>query len=137
MFLVDDLMSTELVTLDEQEPLADVRRWLTLEHLHHLPVVRGRALVGLLTHRELLEQAARQLAGEAPVRAGEVMKKKVMTVRPGSTAQEAARLLRRYRLGCLPVVDGDRTLVGLLTATDLLAVVEERVAGSAPEDAAG
>ncbi|MBX7098687.1 MAG: CBS domain-containing protein [Myxococcaceae bacterium] len=133
MFLVNDLMSTQLVTLDEQEPLDDVRRWLSLAHLHHLPVVRGRTLVGLLTHRELLAQAARQRDGEAPARAGEVMKKKVMTVRPGSSAQEAVRLLLRYRLGCLPVVESDRTLVGLLTATDLLKVAAERV-GAGPLD---
>ena len=43
-----------------------------------------------------------------------------VTVSPGTSAGDAARLLVRRKIGCLPVVDAKGATVGLVTETDLL-----------------
>jgi CBS domain-containing protein len=49
-----------------------------------------------------------------------VMTRDVVTVAPDATLGEAAALLLARRIGCLPIVKPDGTLVGLVTETDLL-----------------
>jgi CBS domain-containing protein len=51
---------------------------------------------------------------------GEVMTRDVVTIAADATLREAATLLLGRRIGCLPVVKPDRTLIGLVTETDLL-----------------
>ena len=48
----------------------------------------------------------------------EAMTSSPATVEPGTTAQEAARLMKSKDVGSLPVVEGDR-LVGMITDRDL------------------
>lgn len=50
------------------------------------------------------------------------MKRQVVSVTPGTTALEAARIVVARHIGTLPVVDGDGTLVGIVRAQDLLDV---------------
>jgi CBS domain-containing protein len=54
------------------------------------------------------------------IETSEVMSHDLITVEGSATLREAAALLLRHRIGCLPVVKSDRTLVGLVTESDLL-----------------
>ncbi len=68
----------------------------------------------------------RQLVVAAPhVQLGAIMKPDVITADVGTDQEECARLLARYDLLALPIVDDDRKLVGVVTADDLFDVVEE------------
>ena len=51
---VADLMSADVVTLTEDETLAHAQRCMARGRIRHRPVLRGRKLVGLITHRDLL-----------------------------------------------------------------------------------
>ncbi len=127
--MVSELMSTDLVTLTEDETLAHAQRCMERGRIRHLPVVRGRRLVGLITHRDLLSASfsifaeiepdeQRRVFVQIPVR--EVMHRDVTTVRSDLPVAEAARILLESKFGCLPVVsDGDR-LEGIVTEADFL-----------------
>ncbi len=125
---VADIMSRELVTLAEDDTLADARACMERGRIRHLPVVRDGRLVGLVTHRDMLaasfsvfaEVSAREekrLFSRIPV--GELMHD-VVSVSPESSVREAARLLLDNRFGCLPVVGRDGRLVGIVTEADFL-----------------
>ncbi|MBI4915753.1 MAG: CBS domain-containing protein [Acidobacteria bacterium] len=125
---VADIMSRELVTLAEDDTLADARACMERGRIRHLPVVRDGRLVGLVTHRDMLaasfsvfaEVSAREekrLFSRIPV--GELMHD-VVSVSPDSSVREAARLLLDNRFGCLPVVAKDGRLVGIVTEADFL-----------------
>jgi CBS-domain-containing membrane protein len=58
-----------------------------------------------------------------PVEISEVMSEPVITIEPTRTIREAAELMIRRKIGCLPVVDSLGTLVGWITETDLLRAV--------------
>jgi CBS domain-containing membrane protein len=126
---VRELMSTDLVTLTEDETLAHAQRCMARGRIRHLPVVRNGKLVGLLTHRDLLAASfsifaevahseQRRIFGTVPV--VEAMHRDVVTVSPDLSVREAARILLRNKYGCLPVVTSSGELVGILTEADFL-----------------
>ena len=45
-----------------------------------------------------------------------------ISIGPDATVQDAARLMMKHKIGCLPVLEDDR-LVGIVTETDMLQVV--------------
>jgi CBS domain-containing membrane protein len=125
---VGDIMSRELVTLAEDDTLADARRCMERGRIRHLPVVRDDVLVGLVTHRDILaasfsvfaqvsEEEERRLFAEIPV--SELMHD-ATTVTAEVSVREAARLMRDNQFGCLPVVGRGGKLVGIVTEADFL-----------------
>ncbi len=127
--LVRDLMATELVTLTEDDTLAHAQRCMARGRIRHLPVVRGRRLVGLLTHRDLLAaafsifaevEASEQRRIFVTVPVVEAMHRDLVTVGPDVPVKQAAAILLENKYGCLPVVDETHDLVGILTEADFL-----------------
>ena len=126
---VKDLMSTDLVTLTEDETLADAQRCMARGRIRHLPVVRDGQLVGLVTHRDLLAasfsifaevEANEQRRVFATVPVVEIMHRDVVTVSPDLGASQAARILLENKYGCLPAVGEGGELLGIVTEADFL-----------------
>ena len=126
---VREIMSTDLVTLTEDETLAHAQGCMARGRIRHLPVVRDGKLVGLLTHRDLLAASfsifaevdrgeQRRIFGTVPV--VEAMHRDVVTVAPDLPVREAARILIENKYGCLPVVGPAGELVGIVTEADFL-----------------
>ncbi len=55
----------------------------------------------------------------------EIMTSDVVTVRPGSTLRELAKIIKEHRINGVPVTAEDGTLVGIITMTDLLKILKE------------
>ena len=126
---VEELMESEVVTLAAGDRLDLADDVMRLGHVRHIPVLDDGRVVGIVTHRDLLAASLSKTLSFDPrhrrtflrsIDVGEVMTRDVVTVAPGATLDEAARLLLGRRIGCLPVVKPDGTLVGLVTETDLL-----------------
>ena len=131
--LVRDYMTTEMVTVKETDTLLDAIMFFVRSTFRHLPVVRGRQLVGVITERDVKQYAPSVLSGisaedynsimeTTPI--SRVMARTPITVRPEQSVLEAAKLLYVKRLGCLPVVQ-DGELVGIITTTDMLKVLAQ------------
>ncbi len=121
---VSDLMTPRPVTVSPETPLGEVWRIMAERRFRHVPVVApdGR-LAGILSQRDLVAAAASSAelpAGGDARPVSELMHRAVDTVRPDTCAAEAARHMLRHKRSCLPVVDGDRCLVGILTEADYL-----------------
>ncbi len=129
MLFVSDLMTTNVFSLVRTHTLRDVRDLMNLAKIRHIPIMddEGRFL-GLVTHRDLLEQTVSRLANLAStmqnaidesIMVGEIMRTDVETISPDALLSEAADTLYRHKYGCLPVLDGD-TFVGIITEADFL-----------------
>jgi len=126
---VKDIMQSEVTTLGLGDSLDVANDIMTLGRVRHLPVVTDEdRLVGVVTQRDLLKasiasvldlsrRAERDWLKGIPV--GLVMVKDVVTTSPERPLREAVELMIHRKIGCLPVVDGER-LVGLVTETDCL-----------------
>jgi len=118
-------MKRDLVTVPPGATLEEAARLLKANRIHHLPVVEGERLLGIVTDTDLRNATLRGAAGEgggAPRTAGEVMTRDVVTLSPGDTIDDAMLVLCRQRFGALPVVDGER-LVGIVAKADVLAAL--------------
>jgi CBS domain-containing protein len=122
MLTVGEIMTREVVTLEADDALIQVDDLLKRHHIRHVPVVHGRKLVGMVSHRDLIRALARQAAGQGlqPISISEVMTREVETVAPHTSAQEAIEKLLDHRFGCLPVVDAQGDLVGIVTESDFM-----------------
>ncbi len=120
MISVSDFMTKDLVTVRESDDLALAESLLKLGGIRHLPVVRERKLVGILTHRDVLRSGhgGKPAARELPV--GDVMTRTPTSVRPATGLAQAARLMLERKYGCLPVCEEDGTLVGIVTEADFV-----------------
>jgi CBS-domain-containing membrane protein len=111
--LVGDRMSRRVITVDAGRPLAEATRLLLRHRLRQLPVLRRGALVGIITHRDLrgVRRPIRTVAG--------AMTANPITIAPDAPIDEAARILRAYKVSGLPVVEREQ-LVGIITVADVL-----------------
>lgn len=137
MLAVADLMTRDVVTIEEGDNLALGDDLLKRHHIRHLPVVREGRLVGLVSHRDLIRALARQTGSRAtPIWAKDVMSRSVETVSPRTSVREVVEKLLDRKFGCVPVVEDDGRLVGIITDSDLVRLagqlLEEREAGGQP-----
>jgi CBS domain-containing membrane protein len=126
---VSDIMSTDVITLIEDETLAHAKSCMDRGRIRHPPVVRGRRLVGLVTHRDLLAASFSIFAEVEPaeqrrvfvtIPVTEAMHRDVVTVKPDDSVAEVAGILLDNKYGCLPVVDEVGNLLGIVTEADFL-----------------
>lgn len=112
------------------KPLDSIRhaRDVMAEHrINQLPVVLGGRVVGIVTDRDLRDAYPSVFADptrhEDPdpsnVKVESVMTGNVLALAPSDTMIAAANLMRRERIGAIPIVDGTR-LVGIIARSDVL-----------------
>ena len=116
--LVRDHMSTPAVTIQAD---ADYKTALTLmqeKAMHHLPVVDANGeLIGIAAERDLLLAAMHYMQSQVEI--GDVMHRGAITATPDMPIARAAEVMVSNKIGGLPVVDGRRRLLGIITETDI------------------
>ncbi|MFM1873913.1 MAG: hypothetical protein RL398_3335, partial [Planctomycetota bacterium] len=94
-------------------------------HIRHVPVEDNDGhLVGLVSHRTLLRLVGQGVRGSqrAPVAVKDIMRRDPITVTPSTPTLDAIELMRKHKVGCLPVVEEGMRLVGIITERDLIRV---------------
>jgi acetoin utilization protein AcuB len=119
---VRDVMAIHPITVRPHETARHAYQLMRDNRFRHLPVVEDGRLVGILSDRDL--RPVLLSPGLARARVRELMSEDLTTVGPETPIEEAASLLVVKKIGCLPVVAQGR-LVGIVTETDLLAVLVE------------
>ncbi len=119
--LVRDVMHSPVITISTGATLEEANTLMWEQGIRHLPVVEGGRVVGILTDRDvrLATSELSPMPYKPQARVEEVMTTPVLTADPMDPVEEAARVMRDRKIGCLPVVDG-RELVGIITGIDLL-----------------
>jgi magnesium transporter len=118
------LMTRGYVALHKDMTVEEALNYLraarpTAEEAYYLYVLDGQNhLQGIVNLRELI-------VSEPDTRIERVMTTEVTSVRPGVDQEEAANLLQHYRLRALPVVDDEGVLEGIITADDVIDVIQE------------
>lgn len=125
--VVGDIMTRQLIAIDETEPLGDLEESMRQFRFGHLPVVSdGKKLVGLITRTDFLHALLGVTPSGLPTLekvtentpAAVIMRQKVITAKVDTPISTALRVMLQEKLGCLPVVLDDATLVGIVTAGD-------------------
>jgi CBS domain-containing protein len=118
---VSEIMTNAAVLDQSDDTLAEAARKMWKQQTGSLLVMEGEDLVGIITERDVLKAVA---TGARPedTRIAEVMSKDLITVGPGTSLREAAKIMADRWIRHLPVVDGGK-LVGVLSQRDLAGVL--------------
>jgi len=105
------------LTITPDKPLRDALQMMETHHISGIPVVDGKGagnkLEGILTNRDV------RFATDPNQRVADLMTRAVVTVKDGTTTDEARRLLHEHRIEKLVVVDADDNCIGLITVKDM------------------
>jgi CBS domain-containing protein len=117
--LVQTHMTTELITLGPENTLGEVRDILINKHIHHIPIVEGRKLVGMVTSWDLfkLGKSADDYKG---MKVKDVMTTKVATLDPDQHLGAVAEVLTKHLFHAVPIVNDHNELLGIVTSTDII-----------------
>lgn len=121
---VEQYMTTDLFTVQADDAIEMVANLMIWERIRHIPIEdKDHRLIGLVTQRSVLRFLT---GGGSPHRTpvAEIMKADPTTVAPDMPTVEAIQLMRKLRVGCLPVVHDGR-LVGIVTEEDFLDIASK------------
>jgi len=134
--LVRDCMTRHPILISPNWSASEAERLMSENRLRHLPVVEdGKRLAGLITRQRLsmkpemlgslnVWEISRYLA-DLKVKQIMIKRKSVVTVEEDRSVERAASLMSENRIGCLPVVDDDDAVVGVVTEVDISRAFQE------------
>ncbi|MGH2654007.1 MAG: CBS domain-containing protein [Actinomycetota bacterium] len=126
---ISAIMTQAAVTDRPDDDLAAAARKMWEQQTGSLLVLQGEDLVGIITERDVLRAVATGTPLDTPV--SEVMSKELITVEPGTSLREAARVMTERWIRHLPVLESGR-LVGVVSQRDLAGVLAGAL--NEPED---
>lgn len=121
-----NLMTSDPVTIGPHDTLSKAKSIMDAGHFRRVPVLDNGRLVGILTERDLREYTGYLES----TRVNAAMRTALVTVTPYNTVEDAARLMLKHKIGGLPIVADNGTLVGIVTTSDLLRAFLLIVAGT-------
>ena len=137
---VNDVMTTTVVAVKQGASYKEMAALLHKYRVSAFPVLDDdQKVIGIVSEADLLAKAAlnadrgaaitamvhhNELKKADGVTAGDLMSSNVVTVKPGDTVEQAARLMYHLRVKRLPVVDVGGYLVGIVSRADLLTVFD-------------
>lgn len=129
-------MTGDLITAPSDKPILEARDTMKQHLIRRLPVVDDGRLVGIASQGDIQEAGPSGATSLsiwelnyllARITVGEVMTpvEELVTVTPDDTIEKAAMLMRKHRIGGLPVVEGEDQLAGVITESDIFDVLIE------------
>ena len=126
---ITTIMTQNIITLNKGDSLEKAERLFKKHHIRHIPVVSGKAVIGMLSYTDLLRISFADAIYEDEQTIDtvvynmftieQVMAKRLVSVSSSNTIKEVAEILARSEFHALPVIDKNN-LVGIVTTTDLI-----------------
>jgi CBS domain-containing protein/gamma-glutamylcysteine synthetase len=122
---VEEFMQTDLFTVQRDDIIEFVAEMMDWRKIRYMPVEDSQGkLGGLITSRLLLRHFTKnqQIPKKQQVLVKDIMIDTPKTIKPTATLIEALHLMRSSQIGCLPVVNDENELIGIITEMDFLRI---------------
>jgi CBS domain-containing membrane protein len=126
---ISEIMTAHVITLNKSDDLETAEKLFKSWKIRHIPVVKGKQIIGMLSYTDLLRISFADAVDENEYDVDttvynmftieQVMAKNLVSVPSTATIKEVAELLAKKEFHALPVVDNNE-LVGIVTTTDLI-----------------
>nr|WP_315145214.1 CBS domain-containing protein [uncultured Flavobacterium sp.] len=126
---ISTIMTKNVVKLSVSDTLTKAETLFKKHHIRHIPVVRDKLVIGMLSYTDLLrisfadevddDENTIDITVYNMFSVEQVMTKNLTTIFPETTIKEAAEILSKNEFHALPVIEND-SLVGIVTTTDLI-----------------
>jgi acetoin utilization protein AcuB len=117
--LVSSIMTSDLITVTPEDTLAEVYKIFRANRIHHLPVVKGKKLVGILTTYDLFK-LEKSLIDYGDTLVKDVMTTKLATLDSDAKVGSAVLIFIENLFHAVPIVENDGDLVGIVSTLDVM-----------------
>lgn len=127
---VSDIMTKQVITLCINDELVQAEALFKKHKIHHIPVVEGKHIVGMLSWNDLLRVSFADSVGAGGdvldeevyklFKINNIMTSRVTKVSADKSVKKVAKLFVKKGFHALPVVKEDDELVGIVTTTDII-----------------
>jgi len=128
---IDKSMTRRVITIGPDAGVLEARGKMEENGIRHLPVVdEYNKVVGIITDRDVrsalpsvfstCREDLKEIQQISALKVGDIMNKKVITISPMDTLEDALLLMHKSNKGALPVVDRDGKLKGIISRRDLI-----------------
>ena len=122
---VADIMTTNLTTLSPHHTFGEAVQLMANSPFRHFLVIHAdKTLAGVFSDRDVLRALGRTPNWQAKTVSG-VMTSYVVTVNSKTPLSVAATLMLTRRINCLPVIEDNGKVCGIITSTDLLTIYQK------------
>ena len=131
MITVKEMMTPNPVTLSRFDSLHDARSLMEKHRFRHIPIVDDGQLVGLVTQRNIFAHgvSSQELMSKdelSEIETGtilaDIMSTNIISVTANIDIADAAQLVFTKKIGCLPVIDHENRLIGIITDHDFVSI---------------
>lgn len=116
---LSSIMKTELITLTPDNTVREAFDLFRGKNIHHLPVVEGKKLVGILTTHDIFK-LERNPEDYVKIKVSDIMTTKVAAMAPTDKIGSLVMVLVENLFHALPVVDAERNVLGIVTTLDVM-----------------
>ena len=116
---LSSIMTRDVITADQDDSLSVARNIFLRNKVHHLPIVRGERLVGILTTYDLFKLNGAHGKNYEDLTIKDVMTTHIATLEPEDKIGSAAELFLENLFHAVPIVK-DGTLQGIVTSFDVI-----------------
>lgn len=132
---ISNVIAKEVASVQQGQPLSDVYKLMSDQGFHHVPVVDGKKLVGLVSFTDMMKldivlqgsdsHALTAIIDQQFTIQG-TMTTDLKTIKTGQVVRDAAELLGEGGFHSLPVINDAGELEGIVTSTDLIRYLSEQ-----------
>ena len=131
---VKEMMTRNPSACTEQTSLQEVARTMVGCDCGAVPVVRGTALAGMITDRDIVVRAVAEGKNPVTMTVRECMTSPVVSVREDTSLEECTELMESNKVRRMPVVDASGALVGIVAQADVARHASRKDAGELVRD---
>ena len=122
MATVNDILAkkgSEILSIGRTATVLDAAQIMNKHKVGALVVLEKRQIIGIFTERDVLRRVVAKRRDPAKIPIEQVMTTKIACCRSGTPLEEAKSVFKHRRIRHLPVVDKERSVVGMISIGDL------------------
>ena len=132
---ISKIMTTNIIAVHQSQKLSDVRHIIIESNIHHVPIVEGKKLVGLISFTDLMklnivisgaDERTIDSIVDQQFTIQDIMTTELITIKNTDSVRQASKILAESNFHSLPVIDEQKEIVGIVTMTDLIQYLNDQ-----------
>lgn len=136
---ISQIMTAEVIAANPNNRFSQVFQFFSEREINHMPIVENEKLIGIISNKDMMKHVYKYIvvqkksdiaALDAEVKLVDIMTKNIVTAHEDTTLIEVKNLFAKSHFNCLPIVNNDDKLVGIVTPKDLMKMKVIHIDGS-------
>ncbi|MCW9024906.1 MAG: CBS domain-containing protein [Gammaproteobacteria bacterium] len=132
---ITNVMSNNIIAVQEGQPLSEIRHKMVDSNIHHIPVLSGKKLVGMVSFTDMMKlNVVINGADDRTVDSiidqqftiNDIMSKELTTLSTNDSVREVAGILSNNNFHAVPVTNSSSELQGIVTSSDLIRYLSDQ-----------